>query len=359
MAFWSWSKTAGSNDVADATVNWAEGQAPSTVNNSARAMMAALAAYRDDEGAALVTAGGPNNYTLATNQVFNSLSVLAGKLIAFVPNVSCGSPVLLNVDTLGLKPLRSAPSVELLAGQIIQGTPCAVSYNNVDGAFYLYNAPPLGSSVPLGTIMPYAGSTAPSGSFALCLGQAISRTTFASLFSLIGTTYGTGAGGSGTTFGLPDLRGRVIAGLDQTNGVNTGNRITSLATDGGTIVGTTLGSVGGSQNHVLAGSELANHGHTITGQPVSAATVSGQITTDHLHQVPAVIAGGGLGTLGLAAGNFTGNTFTSNADRPLTVTAASVSGQTVTGGTDGVPGSNNPFAMLQPTIILPYIIRVL
>ena len=41
-----WSRTAASNSTADSNVNWAEGQAPSSVNDSARAMMASLAGYR-------------------------------------------------------------------------------------------------------------------------------------------------------------------------------------------------------------------------------------------------------------------------------------------------------------------------
>ena len=56
MSFFKWSKTANNNANADGTINWAEGQAPSTVNDSARAMMAAAAKYRDD--IAGVTTGG-------------------------------------------------------------------------------------------------------------------------------------------------------------------------------------------------------------------------------------------------------------------------------------------------------------
>ena len=40
MSFWKWSRTAANNATADGSINWAEGQAPSTVNDSARAMMA-------------------------------------------------------------------------------------------------------------------------------------------------------------------------------------------------------------------------------------------------------------------------------------------------------------------------------
>ncbi len=53
MSFWKWSRTAANNATADGSINWAEGQAPSTVNDSARAMMAAASKYRDDVGGAM------------------------------------------------------------------------------------------------------------------------------------------------------------------------------------------------------------------------------------------------------------------------------------------------------------------
>ena len=57
MSFWKWSRTAANNATADGSINWAEGQAPSTVNDSARAMMAAASKYRDDVAGAIATAG--------------------------------------------------------------------------------------------------------------------------------------------------------------------------------------------------------------------------------------------------------------------------------------------------------------
>jgi len=63
--------------------------------------------------------------------------------------------------------------------------------------------------VPVGTILPYASSTAPSG-WLLADGSAVSRSTYSDLYNLIGTTYGAGDGS--TTFNLPDLRGRVAVG---------------------------------------------------------------------------------------------------------------------------------------------------
>lgn len=63
--------------------------------------------------------------------------------------------------------------------------------------------------VPSGTVFHFAGSAAPTG-WLICDGSAVSRTTYATLFTAIGTTYGSGDGS--TTFNLPDCRGIFIAG---------------------------------------------------------------------------------------------------------------------------------------------------
>lgn len=64
-------------------------------------------------------------------------------------------------------------------------------------------------TLPVGTILPYAGATAPAG-FLLCDGSEISRTTYAALFATIGTTFG--AGNGSTTFNLPNLSEKFIIG---------------------------------------------------------------------------------------------------------------------------------------------------
>jgi len=65
------------------------------------------------------------------------------------------------------------------------------------------------SGAPVGSLMPYAGTTPPDG-WLICDGSEISRTTYARLFSVIGTTYGAGDGNS--SFNLPDFSNRVIQG---------------------------------------------------------------------------------------------------------------------------------------------------
>src|SRR5215467_3713071 len=109
MSFWKWSRTAANNATADGSINWAEGQAPSTVNDSARAMMAAAAKYRDDIAGAIVTAGTSTAYAVTSYQVFDTLAHLDGAMIAFTPHTTSGATVTLNVDGLGAKPLRFGP----------------------------------------------------------------------------------------------------------------------------------------------------------------------------------------------------------------------------------------------------------
>lgn len=107
---------------------------------------------------------------------------------------------------------------------------------------------------PIGTVVDFAGSTAPS-QWLLCYGQAVSRTTYALLFSAISTAWGPGDGVN--TFNLPDLRGRSTSGLDNMGG-SAANRVTAA---GSGINGNTLAATGGAETHVLSVAELASHSH--------------------------------------------------------------------------------------------------
>ena len=115
-------------------------------------------------------------------------------------------------------------------------------------------------SAPAGTVNTYAGSTAPTG-WLLCDGRSegILRATYADLFAVVGTTYGSGDGS--TTFNLPDMRGRVPAGLDNMGGTAVGRLTNTVLT-----ASNTLGATGGTQTHTLtsAQSGLPAHGHQIS-----------------------------------------------------------------------------------------------
>ena len=94
-------------------------------------------------------------------------------------------------------------------------------------------------SEPAGIIMPFAGTVAPEG-YLFCDGSAVSRTTYATLFDVIGTTFGAGDGSS--TFNVPDLSGRVPLGVSSTH---------------------LLGTTGGSETVTLTEQELPAHVHQV------------------------------------------------------------------------------------------------
>jgi len=126
------------------------------------------------------------------------------------------------------------------------------------GSAPTWATPAAAAGVPAGSVMPFAGSSAPTG-YLLCYGQAVSRSTYSDLFAVTSTTYGVGDGT--TTFNLPDLRGRLAAGVDNMGGT-AANRITS---GGSGITGTTLGAAGGAETVALTTAQLASHTHTDSG----------------------------------------------------------------------------------------------
>jgi len=85
-----------------------------------------------------------------------------------------------------------------------------------------------GNANPTGSIIMWPTETPPSG-YLECNGVAVSRTTYASLFTALGTRYGIGDGS--TTFNLPDLRGEFIRGFDNGRGIDTGRALGSSQLD--------------------------------------------------------------------------------------------------------------------------------
>lgn len=330
MTMYKWSQTANTNASADSTCTWAEGMAPSQVNDSARGNMAAIAKYRDDIAGAIATGGSSTAYTVTSYQVFDTLPHLGGQMVAFTPHTTnTGAACTLNVDGLGAKPLRSTTNVELPAGTLIQGTPYIALYNNSDAAFYLHGFFGNPYNIPIGSTLDYWLSTAPNSSFVFPYGQAISRTTYATLFASMSTTYGVGDGS--TTFNLPDLRGRVTGSPDNMGGSDigrlTGSNISSVRT--------TLGGAGGEGTHILVTSEIPSHSHT--------ATDSGHTHVQHVNTVynaaGAVVSGG--------------------AGSPLNTVAGTVTGTGTANITVGNTGGGTAHNVVQPMILCNRIMRVI
>jgi microcystin-dependent protein len=128
--------------------------------------------------------------------------------------------------------------------------------------------------LPPGVMLPYAGASAPAG-YLFCDGAAISLTTYADLYAVIGVTYGDPGGGN---FNIPDMRGRTPMG------VGTGDAADATAH--------ALADKDGTETHVLITAELAGHTHTTNNHSHTIAqhshTVNSHTHTgpSHVHTMP-------------------------------------------------------------------------
>ena len=211
---------------------------------------------------------------------------------------------------------------------------------------------------PVGMVIDFAGSTPPTGWW-LCYGQAISRTGYPELFSVIGTIYGAGDGS--TTFNLPDLRGRATFGVDNMGGTAAGN----ISAAGDNFNGTILGNSGGFQNQTLGVANLAAHSHTVT------ATFSDP-GHSHLISDPGHAHGPGsdtyflntqspfnrlaVGTSGANPLNSSGSLTTATATTGITQTQIASTGIIGTSTSTQNTGSGASFSILPPAFILNKII---
>ena len=182
---------------------------------------------------------------------------------------------------------------------------------------------PVNNIMPTGTILDFAGDTAPDG-FLLCYGQTldgVANPEYAALYAVIGITYG----GSGiSSFNVPDLRGRVAAGQDDMGGVSA-NRLTGVT---GSVDGDGLGNAGGEEAHALTIAELAAHTHSVDN--TMSFTTSGPAASN-------------LSPAAILTGNNSGRYNSSPQNM---------------GDTSGSTGSGTAHNTVQPTIILNKIIKL-
>ena len=183
---------------------------------------------------------------------------------------------------------------------------------------------------PVGEITLWGTSTAPTG-WLIADGSTVSRSTYSALFAVLGTTYGVGDGSS--TFGIPNLKGKVPVGRDASD----------TAFD-------TIAETGGTKTSALVVGNLPAHTHD------SSSSSSSSSSTSLTNASAVVVEGTGNalllnGAQGLATyGPYSATPITASTSTTTTTTT------TVSGGGNGT-ATGTAFDNLQPYVVLNYIIR--
>ncbi len=199
---------------------------------------------------------------------------------------------------------------------------------------------------PVGSIMIWAGSSAPTG-WLLCDGTAYSTTTYAALYAIVGTTYGSGSG----IFLVPNLKGKIPVGLNSADASFDAR-----------------GEIGGEKTHAIATAELPSHNHTFTGtahnhtvDPISFNTASeGAHTHTYNDKYRQTTVSDDADDRDVASNTLYDVTRTTDSggshahaiDVPNTTSSS-----TAASGTIGNTGSGTAMNILQPYIVLYYIIK--
>jgi hypothetical protein len=267
---YDWSTTPATNATADPNINWAEGMLPSQVNDSARATMAAVAAWRQDTAAVPVLGGAGNAFSITGTQ---PMQAWTPGLFAFKATRSNTGAVTVSRDSLTAKPLRAISGVDLISGQIILGAIYLATY-----------APATDEVLLIGKVAVIATDFAPVSALTVKANITGSPATPAdvSLASFFGAapansipaTATNGYSGqviwmnSGScptgwiaadgTSGSPDLRGAFVRGLDNGRGLDPSRSLASFQND-----------ALGSHSHTI---NDPGHSHTIPESGPAAAS---------------------------------------------------------------------------------------
>lgn len=149
---YDWSTTAASNANADTGIDWSEGMAPSAVNDSARVMMARVAALLDDLGGVNTVGGTANGITVTLASNFSSYA--SGMVLAFKAGATNTGATTLNVNGIGAKSVRKydvAGEGALAGGEIVASGIYLVRYDtavdSASGGWVLLNPHLLGNSI--------------------------------------------------------------------------------------------------------------------------------------------------------------------------------------------------------------------
>jgi microcystin-dependent protein len=224
------------------------------------------------------------------------LSMAVGGLAIHGVIAACGS-------------IRSMATDAQVSDGVVQASDGATQANDATAANDM--------NIPTGTIIAFAGTTAPVG-WAICDGSEVNRIAYATLFAIIGVTFGGGDGVN--TFDLPSLQGRAIIGAGQGNGLSKRS----------------IGEAVGEESHTLTISELPAHSHLI-------------IDPGHAHSL---VLPGSTGVTAVQSGG-PNQGVSGGGTWAVQATARAATGIT-TSNTGGGSAYNN----MQPSTVMSYLIKL-
>jgi microcystin-dependent protein len=215
-------------------------------------------------------------------------------------------------------------------------------------------------AVPVGVVNPFAGANAPAG-WLLCYGQEVSRIQYPALFNTLSTTYGVGDGS--TTFNIPDMRGRAVAGVDNMGGTDAGRL--SIANTLGTTTGTETVTLTSAQSGLPAHS----HANTASFSGSFTGTAASHTHTQNAHAHDFTVRWGGSQGVGLnmnvpsysspygiGGGYVEANTAT-NQTTSITPAGTVAGSVTMSNQLNTAANAASAHDNMQPTMVLNYIIK--
>ena len=178
-----------------------------------------------------------NSFTLrGTGNFVTPKSFFNGMRIRFVPNQSNGGPSIVQISSLGSRPLRAPDGGVLVNGQVVSGVQTEATYFENDGHFRIGRVAEI--EIGTSTVVLYAGNIAsiPNG-YSVCDGSfknSILDPTYSALFSMIGTNYG---GIGPQSFAVPNLQDRTVIGVGTEHPLGSENQIGGGLTNTIEVVG--------------------------------------------------------------------------------------------------------------------------
>ena len=267
MSITAWSTTASQNGNRLVSGNYLENQAPSTVNDAGRSVMAQIRSWANNlEWFEFGTGANTVSYTrVSATQISMPVNVVdqfhVNRRVRIVDGT--GATLFGRVTASVFNSPNTALTFEFDSSSLGSGNPTSVSYGIVSAT-----NTSLPSVVPTGTILMTGGASADSG-YLFCDGTAYSKTGYSALFTKIGTAFGS----SSTTFNVPNLQAKFPLGKSGSHGLGTtggafaqtpaGTNSTPSFTGSAFTPSGSVSLSGTVANHTLTASQIPEHRHHV------------------------------------------------------------------------------------------------